>query len=101
MGNLQQVVEGLHDVRIGAVGVFKVQTAVLLDVKALVFDVPAHSSALAGNGANISWIDPKIGHPSKGPFSFRAVFLTDESMDGMNAAFLVGMFQVVDPAKSL
>src|SRR5512147_251311 len=33
MGNLHQVVEGFHHVGVGAVGVLKVQTAVLLEVK--------------------------------------------------------------------
>src|SRR5262245_22347496 len=101
MGNLQQVVEGLHDIRVGAVGVLKIQTAVLLDIKALVFDVPAHPASLAGNGANIFLAEPKVRHPGEGLLSFWAAFLAEQCMDSMDSSLVVFMFQIIDPAKAL
>src|SRR3989442_6821145 len=101
MSNLQEVVEGLHDVRISAVGVFKIQAAVLLDVKALVFDVATHPPSLVGNGANIFGVEPKVRHPGEGLISGRATFLTNQSMDQVKAALVVGVFQIIDPTKNL
>ncbi len=100
MGNLQQVVKGLHHVRVDAVGVFKVQTAVLLDVKALVFNVAA-PPALAGQGTDILVMDAQVGHPGEGLAAVGAGFFTDQSMDGVNAAILALVLEVVDPAKGL
>ena len=48
MGNLQQVVERFERINSSAVGVFEVQTAVLLDVKALIFNLETNPSAVVG-----------------------------------------------------
>src|SRR5882724_3299113 len=101
MGYLQQVVKGLHHFWIGAVGVLQVQTAVLLDIETLVFDIATHAPALAGNGAHVFVSEPKVYHPGKSLFSGWAAFLTEQRMHGMNAPFLIDMFQVIDPAEGL
>ena len=66
MSNLQQVVKGLEDIRPLAVGVFQVQSAVLLEVKALVFDLAADPPAANGHRSNGVWAERKIGEPGKG-----------------------------------
>src|ERR1041385_6564466 len=101
MGNLQEVVEGFHHVRMGAVGVLKVQAAVLLDVKALVFDVPTYPAALVSHGADGVGAETQVGDPGEGLRTILAAFLAEQGTDDVTAALVVDVFQIIDPAKDL
>src|SRR5215468_2260879 len=85
----------------GAVGVLQIQTAVLLDIKTLVFNVPTHPASLAGDGANIFSAEPKVRHPGEGLLALGAAFLAEQSMDGMDSTCIILVLEIIDPAKAL
>ena len=78
----------------------QVQTAVLLNVKSLVFDAPARPPAARGEGANIGPFHPDIGHPGKGRGgAVGCALLAEQGVDLVPAACAVEVLQVVDPAR--
>ena len=76
MGDLQQVVEGLHHIPIGAVGVLQVQSAVLLEVKPLVFDFATDAPSLVGHGQDVGCGEGEVGDPGEGDDPVVLVLLT-------------------------
>src|ERR1022692_3119022 len=101
MGNLQQVVERLDRINSSAVGVFEVQTAVLLDVKALVFNLETNPSAVVGQGRDVLKRQAPVGNPGVSLSFALAGFLTQQRMQGGIAAFRIGVFQIIGPAERL
>ncbi len=101
MSNLQQVIECLEQVGFLAVGIFQVQSAVLLEVKALVFDLAADAAALFGDRGNGVGAEGKIGEPGKGVFFLARSFLQEQGVDFMPAGLVVLVIQVIDLAIEL
>lgn len=84
MGNLQQAVKGLQNIRGGAVGVLQVSrlVGILLDVKAFVFDLAPAPAALVGDAFDIGWLEALVGEP--------VVKLGPEMPEGFNPATAQG-----------
>ena len=47
----------------GAVGMFQIEPAVLLDVESFVFDFPAASAAAVGQSGDVVGADGEVGQP--------------------------------------
>ena len=84
MGNLQQIVERFHRILAGAVGMFQVQAAVLLDVKTLVLNFESGASGVLCDRHRVSSAKPLVCDPGEGlGLALRDGFLAEQGLDGV------------------
>lgn len=98
VGDLQQAVVGLHDAVVVAVGVFQIVAAVFLCVEALVFNLPSGASSIGGDSDNVVGGDGEVGDPGEGSGSAAECFVAHDHVEGMIAAFGVGVDDTIDPS---
>ena len=103
IGDLQEKVEDLAGCFIVAVGMLQSESPVLLDIEALVFNLPSDSTSIIGYFDHIPGSDLEVGHPLESggfqlPIFVRFGLLALENGQRVLSFLRVDIYDVVYPA---